>query len=64
MPELAIAQAQHHAVLEAITQREGARAEALMREHARIAHHNLREALATREGLQRVPGAGLIRRGR
>lgn len=61
---LVVAQAQHHAVLEAITQREGARAEALMREHARIAHHNLRDALATRDGLQRVPGAGLIRRGR
>lgn len=61
---LVVAQAQHHAVLEAIAQREGARAEALMREHARIAHRNLREALASREGLQRVPGAGLIRRGR
>lgn len=61
---LVVAQAQHHAVLEAIVAREGARAEALMREHARIAHRNLREALASRQGLERVPGAGLIRRGR
>jgi len=61
---LVVAQEQHRAVVEAIVQREGARAEALMREHARIAHQNLREALATRQGMQRVPGAGLIRRGR
>ena len=35
---LVLAQQQHHAVLEAIAHREGSRAEALMREHARIAH--------------------------
>ena len=39
---LVVAQAQHRAVLEAIQRREGARAESLMREHARIAHDNLR----------------------
>ena len=61
---LVVAQEQHRAVVEAIVQREGARAEALMREHARIAHQNLREALATRQGMDKVPGAGLIRRGR
>jgi GntR family transcriptional regulator, vanillate catabolism transcriptional regulator len=60
---LVIAQAQHHAVVDAIERREGARAESVMREHARIAHRNLSEALASRQGLQRVPGAGLIRRG-
>ena len=61
---LVVAQEQHRAVLNAIEAREGARAEHLMREHARIAHHNLREALDNRQALQRVPGAALIRRGR
>ena len=60
---LVIAQEQHHAALEAISRREGARAEALMREHARIAHRNLHEALASRHGLAGVRGAALIRRG-
>lgn len=59
---LVVAQAQHRAVLNAIVQREGARAEALMREHARIAHQNLREALQSHQSLQRLPGASLIRR--
>ena len=60
---LVVAQEQHHAVLEAIERREGARAEALMREHSRIAHRNLSEALTSRHGLRGLPGAGLIRRG-
>lgn len=38
---LVIAQAQHHAMLDAVEAREGARAEALAREHARIARANL-----------------------
>lgn len=38
-----IAQAQHRAMIEAIERREGARAEALAREHARIARHNLEQ---------------------
>jgi GntR family transcriptional regulator of vanillate catabolism len=59
---LVVAQAQHRAVLEAIAAREGARAEGLMREHARIAQHNLSEALGSRQALLRVPGARLIRR--
>jgi GntR family transcriptional regulator, vanillate catabolism transcriptional regulator len=59
---LIVAQEQHRAVIEAIVQREGARAEALMREHARIAHRNLREALQSHQSLQRLPGASLIRR--
>jgi len=60
---LVIAQEQHRAVVEAIGRREGARAESLMREHARIAQQNLNEALASRQALLRVPGGGLIRRG-
>ena len=59
---LVVAQRQHRSVVEAIAQREGARAEALMREHARIAHDNLREALRSHQSLQRLPGASLIRR--
>lgn len=59
---LVVAQAQHRAVVQAIELREGARAEALMREHARVAHDNLREALASRPAMARVPGAALIRR--
>jgi len=59
---LVVAQAQHRAVIDAIVRREGARAEALMREHARIAHQNLRDALQSHQTLQQIPGASLIRR--
>ncbi len=48
---IVIAQAHHHAMIEAIERREGARAEALAREHALIARRNLEEkALAPGEG--------------
>jgi GntR family transcriptional regulator of vanillate catabolism len=57
---LRIAQAQHRAVVDAIEHREGARAEALMREHARIAHRNLRAALDSQSVMQRIPGGNLI----
>ena len=59
---LVVSQAQHRSVIEAIVRREGSRAEALMREHARIAHANLREALQSHKTLQMVPGVNLIRR--
>ncbi len=59
---LLVAQAQHRAVIDAIVRREGARAEALMREHARLAQQNLRDALRSHRTLQRIPGASLIRR--
>lgn len=59
---LVVAQAQHRAVVDAIVRREGTRAEAMMREHARIAHANLRDALQSHRTLQMVPGANLIRR--
>lgn len=52
---LVVAQHQHHQVLQAIEQREGGRAEALMREHSRIAQHNLR--LSLQETLSTPPGA-------
>lgn len=57
---LTIAQDQHHCVVEAIENREGARAETIMREHARLASRNLRLALRSRTGLDLVPGASLI----
>ena len=58
---LVVAQDQHHQVLDAIERREGARAEALMREHARLARRNLQRALAHQPSLRLVPGGALIR---
>ena len=58
---LIVAQDQHRQVLDAIERREGARAEAIMREHSRIAQRNLREAVAGRQ-FQGLPGVQLIRR--
>ncbi len=60
---LVVAQDQHRRVLDAIDRREGARAEAIMREHARIAQRNLREALQS-HNLERMPGVRLIRKRR
>jgi GntR family transcriptional regulator of vanillate catabolism len=48
-------------VVDAIERREGARAEALMREHARIAHRNLENALRNQSIRSRLFGANLIR---
>src|SRR5437764_179908 len=45
---------------DAIERREGARAEAIMREHSRIAQRNLREAVQS-HNLDRMPGVRLIR---
>ncbi|TPE51684.1 GntR family transcriptional regulator [Amaricoccus solimangrovi] len=56
------AQDQHRAVLEAIRERQGARAEAIMREHARHSERNLMKALRAKAPLTGVAGAGLIRR--
>ena len=57
---LIVAQDQHWQVLEAIVAREGARADAIMREHSRLAQRNLREAVESRS-LDRMPGVRLIR---
>lgn len=59
---LTIAQEQHRAVVEAIERGEGARAEALMREHARLARRNLEFMLRDQDTLRLVPGGALIRR--
>lgn len=54
---LVVAQDQHRQVIEAIQQREGARAEAVMREHSRLAQRNLSDAILSPLHL---PGAHLI----
>jgi GntR family transcriptional regulator, vanillate catabolism transcriptional regulator len=58
---LYVAHTQHRAMLEAIELREGARAEALAREHARLARRNLEVVLRSERALERLPGAALIR---
>jgi GntR family transcriptional regulator of vanillate catabolism len=56
------AQHQHRAILSAIKAREGARAEALMREHARLARENLEHVMGGDPGLvKQVPGLALVR---
>ncbi len=57
---LVVAQDQHREVLAAIEQREGARAEAILREHSRITRRNLQAAVQASQGLG-VPGVQLIR---
>jgi GntR family transcriptional regulator of vanillate catabolism len=52
---LVVAQDQHRQVLDAIEQREGARAEASMREHSRLARRNRAEVRAG-HAPERVPG--------
>lgn len=58
---LIVAQDQHRQVLGAIEQREGSRAEAIMREHSRIAQRNLHATLQNHE-LGQMPGVRLIRK--
>jgi GntR family transcriptional regulator, vanillate catabolism transcriptional regulator len=57
---LVIAHRHHQGLIEAIEGRQGARAEALAREHARIALTNLEIVLRHREMLELVPGSSLI----
>ena len=59
---LTVAQDQHRCVINAIERREGGRAEAIMREHARIAHRNLERAFSNQVILDLVPGSALITR--
>jgi GntR family transcriptional regulator, vanillate catabolism transcriptional regulator len=58
---LPIAEEHHRALIDAIEHREGARAESLGREHARLTRRSLEEALADRNFLETVPGARLIK---
>ncbi|APO96142.1 GntR family transcriptional regulator [Xanthomonas vesicatoria] len=57
---LTVAQDQHREVIAAITQRQGSRAEALMCEHARLAHRNLRHILQTPAAIAKVHGGALL----
>jgi GntR family transcriptional regulator of vanillate catabolism len=57
---LVIAHRHHVGLVDAIAARQGARAESLAREHARIALTNLEIVLRHREVLAHVPGASLI----
>ncbi|ODS64824.1 MAG: GntR family transcriptional regulator [Acidovorax sp. SCN 65-108] len=63
---LVVAQDQHRQLLDAIEHQEGARAEAIMREHSRLAQRNLRAALsghASGRVHADMPALTLIRRG-
>lgn len=61
LASLAIAQAQHRALLDAIEKREGTRAESIAREHARLAIQNLAKVLESRsQGTTDLPGLSLI----
>jgi GntR family transcriptional regulator of vanillate catabolism len=57
---LLIGQEHHRIVVDAIENREGARAEAIMREHARLAERNLRLALRNRTHLDLLPALALL----
>ncbi|MBV9340298.1 MAG: GntR family transcriptional regulator [Acidobacteria bacterium] len=55
-----VAAEQHRAILEAIENREGTRAEALAREHSRISRRNLEFALRSENLTTYLPAAALI----
>jgi GntR family transcriptional regulator, vanillate catabolism transcriptional regulator len=57
---LVVAHRHHAGLIEAVEQRQGARAESLAREHARIALTNLEIVLRHGEMLDRLPGGSLI----
>jgi len=62
---LVVAQDQHRQLLDAIEHHEGARAEAILREHSRLAQRNLRAALSAQaagQGHAGLPALTLIRR--
>jgi GntR family transcriptional regulator of vanillate catabolism len=56
-----IALEHHRSIVEAIEERDGARAESVAREHSRVARDNLMRARPDQERLSRVPGGALIR---
>jgi GntR family transcriptional regulator of vanillate catabolism len=57
---LAIAKEHHRGIVEAITKRQGTRAENLAREHAFIGRRVFAMALSDSEALRKIPGASLI----
>jgi GntR family transcriptional regulator, vanillate catabolism transcriptional regulator len=56
-----LAEEHHKALIGAIEHREGARAEALGREHAQVTRRNLENALADPNFMEIIPGARLIK---
>lgn len=58
---MVVAQAQHRAILNAIEMREGGRAEAIAREHARIARQNLDYVIENKKLMNKVPGLFLVK---
>jgi GntR family transcriptional regulator of vanillate catabolism len=56
-----ISQMHHRAIVDAIAHREPTRAEAMAREHSRLARTSLAMVLRDKRLLKRVPGAALIR---
>jgi GntR family transcriptional regulator of vanillate catabolism len=58
---LVVAQEHHRTIAQAITDGDAARAEALAREHARLALRNLDAAIRDVEAFRRLPGAKLIK---
>jgi GntR family transcriptional regulator of vanillate catabolism len=57
---LLIASDQHRSIIEAIAQRQGARAEGLAREHAHLARRVLTVAMSDTDTLRHIPGAPLL----
>lgn len=57
---LSVGQAQHRAIAQAIEMREGSRAEAVAREHARLARINLDRVMKDKSLIDRVPGLVLV----
>jgi GntR family transcriptional regulator, vanillate catabolism transcriptional regulator len=57
---LVIANDHHRSIVDAIAQRQGARAESLAREHAFVARRVLGVALSDTNALRRIPGGPLI----
>jgi GntR family transcriptional regulator of vanillate catabolism len=58
---LLLGQDHHRIVVDAIENREGARAEAVMREHSRLAARNLRLAIRNRTHLELMPALALLK---
>jgi len=56
-----IGEEQHHAIVDAIENRQGTRAESVAREHARLSRRNLEMVLTDREILSYIPGNSLIK---
>lgn len=58
---LLVAQEHHRSIVQAIADRDGGRAEALAREHARLALRNLEVAVRDLESFKRMPGGVLVK---